>query len=98
MYIRVCKICGKEFSSRSNRAFYCPRCKKEKQRKWSLEYHRKKRNTPIAWDIERFRMPVTGSMERLYEIARYGVNYYAAKKKCEEERCDSDKGKIKKIP
>ncbi|MGN0614204.1 MAG: hypothetical protein ACI4JB_09950 [Porcipelethomonas sp.] len=93
MYIRVRKICGKEFSSRSSRAFYCSECKKQKQRKWSLNYYRKKINTSAAWDIEK---PVAGSMQRLYDISKYGVDYHEAKKKCEVDRLD--KGKIKKIP
>ncbi|MGN0613713.1 MAG: hypothetical protein ACI4JB_07400 [Porcipelethomonas sp.] len=91
MYIRVCKICGKEFSSRSSRAFYCKPCGVEHHRIMARERARLKSGivTPDTWNI-------TGSMQRLYDISKYGVDYHEAKKKCEVDRLD--KGKIKKIP
>lgn len=38
----ICQRCGEEFTSKGNRALYCPRCRKLRQRERSSEYQWKK--------------------------------------------------------
>lgn len=95
MYTLTCKMCGKEFTSKGANAYYCKTCKLVRRKAAQCEHNQKKRITSVAWNIERLSEPVTKSMERLYDISKYGTHYYKAKEKQEERR---DKGKIKKIP
>ncbi len=96
MYILTCKMCGKAFEAKGSNAKYCKPCKTEIRKAKNYERNRKKRITSVAWGIERLSEPVTKSMKRLREISKYGIHYYTAKDKYEEDK--RDKGKIKKLP
>lgn len=88
MYKLTCKMRGKEFTSKGANACYCWACKVERRRMKNREHNQKKRITSDAWDIERLSKPVTKSMKRLREISKYGVHYYEAKEKWEENKRD----------
>ncbi len=44
MKIFTCKMCGKEFESEANHAYYCTDCRAERQRDRSRAYNAKKKN------------------------------------------------------